>query len=67
MMWTVVGLTCVAWTSLELVRPWNASRVAIALDCERPHAKARLAMNRQRFAAWDESGRMIVVEDLGHH
>ena len=66
-MWTALGLACVAWTSLELVRLWNASRVPIVLDCERPHARARRTMNPQRFAAWDESGRVIVVEDLGHH
>jgi hypothetical protein len=37
------------------------------LDCDRSHAKARRPMNRQRFAAWDDRGRMIVVEDLGQH
>lgn len=74
-MLTVLGLACVAWTSFELMRLWNASRVAIELDCEfggpgdsvRSEARARRRMNAQRFAAWDERGRPIVVEDVGLH
>jgi hypothetical protein len=72
-MWTVVwpllGLSCVVWTSLGVMRLLKASRSPIVLACEpsRPYAKARRSNHRQRFAAWDERGRMIVVDDLGHH
>jgi hypothetical protein len=65
MMLAVLGWACVAWTSFELIRLWNASQVQVRVHDDLASAHRHRA--HQRFAAWDDRGRPIVVEDLGHH
>ena len=67
----LLGCACVAWTAFELfrlarseTRPAFATSGADPISTEapsRPHAAGR-----RRFAAWDDRGRPIEVEDLGH-
>lgn len=63
MMLAVLGCACVAWTSFELIRLWNSSQVHVRVH--ENIASARRHGTGQRFAAWDDRGRSIVVEDLG--
>ena len=62
MIWWL-GWTCVAWTIAELIRmgltPSEGPQIA------RTQASAGMRPTCRRFAAWDEGGRPIVVEDLG--
>ena len=61
----LLGMTCVAWTAYEIVR--------LAQRVRRPVLGAEAAGSdpstsrprRRRFAAWDDRGRPIDVEDLG--
>ena len=65
MMLAVLGCACVAWTGFELVRLWTASQIEVrVLD---KSATAHGHRRDHRFAAWDDRGRPIVVEDLGLH
>ena len=63
-----IGIACVAWTAMELLRmsaaatrvvPDGAGRTGV-----RPPNAAR-GRRAKRFAAWDDRGRPIDVEDLG--
>lgn len=63
----LLGMTCVAWTAYEILRlvqaaarPTHAEGIAGG-EASRPSPRPR----RVRFAAWDEQGRPIDVEDLG--
>ena len=59
----VLGMACVAWTVLELVR---LSRETSSLVGSRPTTR-RPAPSRPRpapLAAWDDQGRPIFVEDV---
>jgi len=71
-MLAVLGWACVAWTSFELIRLWNASQVQVRVRDDiasaRRHGSTpprRSHAHFDRFAAWDDRGRPIVVEDLG--
>ena len=58
-----IGIACVAWTATELLR---MSAAALASTPARPAAtRARRPDRPSRFAAWDERGRPIEVDDLG--
>ena len=69
MMW--LGLFCLAWTTLELGRLARAAairREAMASLGAEPLRAARAEASTGgagRFAAWDDDGRAIHVEDLG--
>ena len=67
-MLAVLGWACVAWTGLELVRLWQATRLSLGvLRAEEADSASRgRHPNTLRFAAWDEYGHPIVVDDLGH-
>lgn len=63
MIWWL-GWACVAWTFAELMRMGlteSAARTAPIRSRTAPHSR----VGTRRFAAWDERGRPIVVEDLG--
>lgn len=59
------GVACVAWTAFEFRRLWwRANQSALR---ERVRSRQlRTAPGNRGFAAWDESGRPIAVEDLGY-
>ncbi|MEM9176354.1 MAG: hypothetical protein AAGC67_14090 [Myxococcota bacterium] len=61
----LLGMACVAWTAFEIARlVQRTGRPSLA--AEGPPAEARPPRRRRRhFAAWDERGRPIDVEDLG--
>ncbi len=67
---TASGIACVAWTAFELL---ELSRVrpdagAASRPFSRPHDNHRRTAptgRSRRFAAWDDHGRPIDVEDLG--
>lgn len=63
----LLGIVCVAWTSFELARMSSAGAVPVAERAKGPAAGcARTGPRRKRrFAAWDDQGRSISVEDLG--
>ena len=65
----LLGVACVAWTALELNRLMRAqpafgpaARVSSHDSGTGPRRSPRVG----RFAAWDDRGRPITVEDLGH-
>lgn len=59
----VLGMACVAWTVLELVRlsRETPSLVRARSSSERP---ASVRPRRAPLAAWDDQGRPIFVEDV---
>ncbi len=59
-MLTGIGIACVAWTLFELV---GFARTGVRRPA--PRARVRMRPGARRFAAWDQRGRRIVVEDLG--
>lgn len=69
----LLGLCCVAWTVFELTRLIRSARTAPAPSARPPETDTRPRSDsaassrpRRRFAAWDDLGRPIPVEDLGH-
>jgi len=67
---TASGIACVAWTAFELLqlsRIQTAAPVASRASRPAPDDRGRAdALGRsRRFAAWDDRGRPIHVEDLG--
>ena len=73
-MLAVLGCACVAWTSFELIRLWNANQVEVRvhddLNTARQHRSAEApvrAGRTARFKAWDDCGHPIAVDDLGRH
>ncbi|MAG33397.1 MAG: hypothetical protein CL908_21180 [Deltaproteobacteria bacterium] len=58
-----LGIACVAWTTLELVRMRDVSVAQVPASKPSP---ASGQPSPRRFAAWDDEGRRICVEDLGH-
>ena len=74
-----LGIACVAWTGSELIRLALAALRDAQMQPLQPSAhrnsgarqdrsnpKAQNAARARRFAAWDDRGRPIDVEDLGH-
>ena len=67
---TASGIACVAWTAFELLQ---LRRVGLAGTPEAPPGpracdglrRGTEPGRRRRFAAWDDRGRPIDVEDLG--
>lgn len=60
----VLGLCCVAWTIVELVR---LSEPRAAFQPSRPTSAPKRpghAPRRAPLAAWDEHGRPVFVEDV---
>lgn len=67
---TASGIACVAWTAFELLQLSRVRPAAPAVSREplRSHddrARADARGRSARFAAWDDRGRPIHVEDLG--
>ncbi len=61
----LLGMACVAWTAYEILRLVELGRRA-GLGTEGPRTTAHASRSRgRRFAAWDDRGRPIHVEDLG--
>lgn len=61
----LLGMTCVAWTAYEIVRLVQRARRPV-LGAEAAASDPRTPRPpRRRFAAWDDRGRPIDVEDLG--
>ena len=61
----LLGMVCVAWTAYEISR-LVARVVRPVLAAEGPDSEERPPRpRRRRFAAWDERGCPIDVEDLG--
>ena len=61
----LLGMACVAWTAFEISRlVERGKRPALAAEGSASEPRARRP-RRRRFAAWDEAGRPIDVEDLG--
>jgi hypothetical protein len=63
----VLGIACIAWTVIELVRLANATPARVqrraparAAESSPAHARRR----REPLAAWDDQGRPIFVEDV---
>jgi hypothetical protein len=63
MIWWL-GWACVAWTFAELMRMGLTGSAARTAPM-RPRTATQSRAGTRRFAAWDERGRPIVVEDLG--
>jgi hypothetical protein len=67
-MFELLGVVCVGWTIFELARlGQSAARVQ---EAQTPTGSTRAGASGtrsrvRRFAAWDERGKRIVVEDLG--
>jgi len=63
-------MACVAWTAFELFRLARGDvRPAFATLGDEPIAEPTPRSPRPRrrnFAAWDDRGRPVEVEDLGH-
>lgn len=59
----VLGMACVAWTVLELVR---LARETPSLVRSRPSSGSPTSTRPRRapLAAWDEQGRPVFVEDV---
>ena len=62
-MFTFLGIACVAWTTFEVHRLASASRATSFRIHSAGPIEARPRF--ERFAAWDDRGRPISVEDLG--
>ena len=67
----LLGMACVAWTAYEISRLVERGRrpaIAVAgapADTTRASEARPPRPRRRKFAAWDESGRPVEVEDLG--
>ncbi len=76
----VIGLGCVAWTAIEVFRLSSTSATIAMPAATRPLGTAQQtgagrspqstpsaerAARTPRFAAWDDRGRPVSVEDLG--
>jgi len=67
---TASGIACVAWTAFELLQLSGVRTAGSAAAREIPHPhedrpRAAAPGRARRFAAWDDRGRPIHVEDLG--
>lgn len=68
-----IGIVCVVWTATELLRMSAAAAGAHAdAAATEPHGRSgardtapKARTRSRRFAAWDDRGRPIEVEDLG--
>ena len=61
----IVGLCCVAWTIVELVRLSHATPSLVGSpEKTRRTMPGASARRRMPLAAWDEQGRPIFVEDV---
>lgn len=60
---SLLGMACVVWTAYELSRIVRGTPRAAACPRSRPNG---VSAPRRRFRAWDDHGRPIEVEDLGH-
>ena len=61
-----LGIVCVAWTATELLRMSAAALQSAPASPRNATAPAsRTGPRSKRFAAWDDHGRPIDVEDLG--
>lgn len=61
----LLGMTCVAWTAYEIVRLVQPARGPVLGAEGAASASHPSRPRRRRFAAWDDRGRPIDVEDLG--
>lgn len=61
----LLGMVCVVWTAYEISSLVGRAQRPV-LAAEGPASEDRPPRpRRRRFAAWDERGRPIDVEDLG--
>ncbi len=68
---TVVGIACVAWTIYEVVRlargkPVLGPTIGASPRDEAAAGESWRGPRASHFAAWDDHGRPIAVEDIGH-
>lgn len=67
-MFELLGVVCVGWTIFELARLGQSAARVQGAQARTQSTRTRPTGPRsraRRFAAWDERGRRIVVEDLG--